>query len=200
MLKDGWQRPWSSSVLVRSIDGHIYDISPVQTKFSTEDGGYPERRFALTDVTKLLGHDKIKLFDGKIHSAGDTEPVDNEAPGLYDYSYVPESKLDTVCTVISGVASANASQAQSLYGHGHQMNVSVTTTQLVNDVFAPTCVKLPPLLTPDPKPSPTPNPKPTKPTSGIKAPFDRPKAPGAPNTGSQPLFADGYQAPIFAQR
>ena len=46
MLKDGWQRPWSSSVLVRSIDGHIYDISPVQTKFSTEDGGYPERRFA----------------------------------------------------------------------------------------------------------------------------------------------------------
>ena len=200
MLKDGWQRPWSSSVLVRSIDGHIYDISPVQTKFSTEDGGYPERRFALTDVTKLLGHDKIKLFDGKIHSTGDTDPVDNEAPGLYDYSFVPESKLDTVCTVISGVASANASQAQSLYGHGHPMNVSITTTKLVNDVFAPTCVKLPPLLTPDPKPSPTPNPKPTKPTSGIKAPFDRPKAPGVPNTGSETLFADGYQAPIFAQR
>ena len=200
MLKDGWQRPWSSSVLVRSIDGHIYDISPVQTKFSTEDGGYPERRFALTDVTKLLGHDKIKLFDGKIHSTGDTKPVDNEAPGLYDYSYVPESKPDTVCTVISGVASANASQAQSLYGHGHPMNVSVTTTKLVNDVFAPTCVKLPPLLTPDPKPSPTPNPKPTKPTSGIKVPFDRSKAPGAPNTGSEPLFTDGYQTPIFAQR
>lgn len=200
MLKDGWQRPWSSSVLVRSIDGHIYDISPVQTKFSTEDGGYPERRFALTDVTKLLGHDKIKLFDGKIHSTGDTKPVDNEAPGLYDYSYVPESKLDTVCTVISGVASANASQAQSLYGHGHPMNVSVTTTKLVNDVFAPTCVKLPPLLTPDPKPSPTPNPKPTKPTSGIKAPFDRPKAPGVPNTGSEPLFMSVHRAPIFAQR
>lgn len=200
MLENDLQRPWSSSVLVRSIDGHIYDVSPVQTGFSVEDGGYPERRFALTDVTKLLGHDKIKLFDGKIHSAGDTKPVDNEAPGLYDYSYVPESKLDTVCTVISGVASANASQAQSLYGHGHPMNVSITTTKLVNDVFAPTCVKLPPLLTPDPKPSPTPNPKPTKPTSGVKAPFDRPKAPGAPNTGSQPLFADGYQAPIFAQR
>lgn len=199
MLKNDLQRPWSSSVLVRSIDGHIYDVSPVQTGFSVEDGGYPERRFALTDVTKLLGHDKIKLFDGKIHSEG-TKPVDNEAPGLYDYSYVPESKLDTVCTVISGVASANASQAQSLYGHGHPLNVSVTTTKLVNDVFAPTCVKLPLLLTPDPKPSPTPNPKPTKPTSGIKAPFDRPKAPGAPNTGSQPLFADGYQAPIFAQR
>lgn len=200
MLKDGWQKPWSSSVLVRSIDGHIYDISPVETKFSTEDGGYPERRFALTDVTKLLGHDKIKLFDGKIHSTGDTKPVDNEAPGLYDYSYVPESKLDTVCTVISGVASANASQAQSLYGHGHPMNVSVTTTKLVNDVFAPTCVKLPPLLTPDPKPSPTPNPKPTKPTSGIKAPFDRPKAPGVPNTGSEPLFMSVHRAPIFAQR
>lgn len=199
-MLDDLQRPWSSSVLVRSIDGHIYDVSPVQTGFSVEDGGYPERRFALTDVTKLLGHDKIKLFDGKIHSAGATKPVDNEAPGLYDYSYVPESKLDTVCTVISGVASANASQAQQLYGHGHPMNVSVTTTKLVNDVFAPTCVKLPPLLTPDPKPGPTPNPKPTKPTSGIKAPFDRPKAPGAPNTGSQPLFADGYQAPIFAQR
>ena len=199
MLKDGWQRPWSSSVLVRSIDGHIYDVSPVQTKFSTEDGGYPERRFALTDVTKLLGHDKIKLFDGKIHSTGDTKPVDNEAPGLYDYSYVPESKLDTVCTVISGVASANASQAQSLYGHGHPMNVSVTTTKLVNDVFAPTCVKLPPLLTPDPKPSPTPNPKPTKPTSGIKVPFDRSKAPGVPSTGSEPLFTDGYQTPIFAR-
>ena len=199
MLENDLQRPWSSSVLVRSIDGHIYDVSPVETKFSVEDGGYPERRFALTDVTKLLGHDKIKLFDGKIHSEG-TKPVDNEAPGLYDYSYVPELKLDTVCTVISGVASANASQAQSLYGHGHPLNVSVTTTKLVNDVFAPTCVKLPPLLTPDPKPSPTPNPKPTKPTSGIKAPFDRPKAPGAPNTGSQPLFADGYQAPIFAQR
>ena len=198
MLKDGWQRPWSSSVLVRSIDGHIYDVSPVQTKFSTEDGGYPERRFALTDVTKLLGHDKIKLFDGKIHSEG-TKPVDNEAPGLYDYSYVPESKLDTVCTVISGVASANASQAQSLYGHGHPMNVSVTTTKLVNDVFAPTCVKLPPLLTPDPKPSPTPNPKPTKPTSGIKAPFDRSKAPGAPNTGSEPLFMSVHRAPIFAR-
>ena len=197
MLKNDLQRPWSSSVLVRSIDGHIYDVSPVQTGFSVEDGGYPERRFALTDVTKLLGHDKIKLFDGKIHSEG-TKPVDNEAPGLYDYSYVPESKLDTVCTVISGVASANASQAQSLYGHGHPLNVSVTTTKLVNDVFAPTCVKLPPLLTPDPKPSPTPNP--TKLTSGIKAPFDRPKAPGAPNTGSQPLFADGYQAPIFARR
>ena len=196
MLKDGWQKPWSSSVLVRSIDGHIYDVSPVQTKFSTEDGGYPERRFALTDVTKLLGHDKIKLFDGKIHSEG-TKPVDNEAPGLYDYSYVPESKLDTVCTVISGVASANASQAQSLYGHGHPMNVSVTTTKLVNDVFAPTCVKLPPLLTPDPKPSPTPNPKPTKPTSGIKVPFDRSKAPGVPSTGSEPLFTDGYQTPIF---
>ena len=200
MLKDGWQRPWSSSVLVRSIDGHIYDISPVQTKFSTEDGGYPERRFALTDVTKLLGHDKIKLFDGKIHSTGDTKPVDNEAPGLYDYSYVPESKLDTVCTVISGVASANASQAQSLYGHGHPLNVSVTTTKLVNDVFAPTCVKLPPLLTPDPKPSPTPNPKPTKPTSGIKAPFDRSKAPGVPNTGNEPLFMSVHLAPIFAQR
>ena len=200
MLKDGWQKPWSSSVLVRSIDGHIYDVSPVQTKFSTEDGGYPERRFALTDVTKLLGHDKIKLFDGKIHSTGDTKPVDNEAPGLYDYSYVPESKLDTVCTVISGVASANASQAQSLYGHGHPMNVSVTTTKLVNDVFTPTCVKLPPLLTPDPKPSPTPNPKPTKPTSGVKAPFDRPKAPGAPNTGSEPLFMSVHRAPIFAQR
>lgn len=196
MLKDGWQRPWSSSVLVRSIDGHIYDVSPVQTKFSTEDGGYPERRFALTDVTKLLGHDKIKLFDGKIHSAG-TKPVDNEAPGLYDYSYVPESKLDTVCTVISGVASANASQAQQLYGHGHPMNVSVTTTKLVNDVFAPTCVKLPPLLTPDPKPSPTPNPKPT---SGIKAPFDRSKAPGVPNTGSEPLFMSVHRAPIFARR
>ena len=200
MLENDLQRPWSSSVLVRSIDGHIYDVSPVQTGFSVEDGGYPERRFALTDVTKLLGHDKIKLFDGKIHSTGETKPVDNEAPGLYDYSYVPESKLDTVCTVISGVASANASQAQSLYGHGHPMNVSVTTTKLVNDVFTPTCVKLPPLLTPDPKPSPTPNPKPTKPTSGIKAPFDRPKAPGAPNTGSQPLFADGYQTPIFARR
>ena len=200
MLKDGWQRPWSSSVLVRSIDGHIYDVSPVQTKFSTEDGGYPERRFALTDVTKLLGHDKIKLFDGKIHSTGDTKLVDNEAPGLYDYSYVPESKLDTVCTVISGVASANASQAQQLYGHGHPMNVSVTTTKLVNDVFAPTCVKLPPLLTPDPKPNPTPNPKPTKPTSGIKAPFDRSKAPGAPNTGSEPLFMSVHRAPIFAQR
>lgn len=200
MLKDGWQRPWSSSVLVRSIDGHIYDISPVQTKFSTEDGGYPERRFALTDVTKLLGHDKIKLFDGKIHSTGDTKPVDNEAPGLYDYSYVPESKLDTVCTVISGVASANASQAQSLYGHGHPMNVSITTTKLVNDVFAPTCVKLPPLPTPDPKPSPTPNPKPTKPTSGIKAPFDRSKAPGVPNTGSQPLFMSVHHTPIFARR
>lgn len=200
MLKDGWQKPWSSSVLVRSIDGHIYDVSPVQTKFSTEDGGYPERRFALTDVTKLLGHDKIKLFDGKIHSTGDTKPVDNEAPGLYDYSYVPESKLDTVCTVISGVASANASQAQPLYGHGHPMNVSVTTTKLVNDVFAPTCVKLPPLLTPDPKPSPTPNPKPTKPTSGIKVPFDRPKAPGAPNTGSEPLFMSVHRVPIFARR
>lgn len=200
MLKDGWQKPWSSSVLVRSIDGHIYDVSPVQTKFSTEDGGYPERRFALTDVTKLLGHDKIKLFDGKIHSTGDTKPVDNEAPGLYDYSYVPESKLDTVCTVISGVASANASQAQSLYGHGHPMNVSVTTTKLVNDVFTPTCVKLPPLLTPDPKPSPTPNPKPTKPTSGIKAPFDRPKAPGAPNTGSEPLFMSVHRSPIFTRR
>lgn len=200
MLKDGWQKPWSSSVLVRSIDGHIYDISPVETKFSTEDGGYPERRFALTDVTKLLGRDKIKLFDGKIHSTGDTKPVDNEAPGLYDYSYVPESKLDTVCTVISGVASANASQAQSLYGHGHPMNVSVTTTKLVNDIFTPTCVKLPPLLTPDPKPSPTPNPKPTKPTSGIKAPFDRPKAPGVPNTGSEPLFMSVHRAPIFARR
>jgi len=198
MLKDGWQRPWSSSVLVRSIDGHIYDVSPVQTKFSTEDGGYPERRFALTDVTKLLGHDKIKLFDGKIHSEG-TKPVDNEAPGLYDYSYVPESKLDTVCTVISGVASANASQAQSLYGHGHPMNVSVTTTKLVNDVFAPTCVKLPPLLTPDPKPSPTPNPKPTKPTSGIKVPFDRSKAPGVPSTGSEPLFMSVHREPIFAR-
>lgn len=200
MLKDGWQRPWSSSVLVRSIDGHIYDISPVQTKFSTEDGGYPERRFALTDVTKLLGRDKIKLFDGKIHNTGDTKPVDNEAPGLYDYSYVPESKLDTVCTVISGVASANASQAQSLYGHGHPLNVSVTTTKLVNDAFAPTCVKLPPLLTPDPKPGPTPNPKPTKPTSGIKAPFDRPKAPGVPNTGSEPLFMSVHRAPVFARR
>ena len=199
MLKDGWQRPWSSSVLVRSIDGHIYDVSPVQTKFSTEDGGYPERRFALTDVTKLLGHDKIKLFDGKIHSEG-TKPVDNEASGLYDYSYVPESKLDTVCTVISGVASANASQAQSLYGHGHPMNVSVTTTKLVNDVFAPTCVKLPPLLTPDPKPSPTPNPKPTKPTSGIKVPFDRSKAPGVPSTGSEPLFMSVHRAPVFARR
>lgn len=199
MLKDGWQRPWSSSVLVRSIDGHIYDVSPVQTKFSTEDGGYPERRFALTDVTKLLGHDKIKLFDGKIHSEG-TKPVDNEAPGLYDYSYVPESKLDTVCTVISGVASANASQAQQLYGHGHPMNVSVTTTKLVNDIFTPTCVKLPPLLTPDPKPSLTPNPKPAKPTSDIKAPFDRSKAPGVPNTGSQPLFMSVHHAPIFARR
>ena len=199
MLKDGWQRPWSSSVLVRSIDGHIYDVSPVETKLSTEDGGYPERRFALTDVTKLLGHDKIKLFDGKIHSEG-TKPVDNEAPGLYDYSYVPESKLDTVCTVISGVASANASQAQSLYGHGHPMNVSITTTKLVNDVFAPTCVKLPPLPTPDPKPSPTPNPKPTKPTSGIKAPFDRSKAPGVPNTGSEPLFMSVHRAPVFARR
>ncbi len=199
MLENDLQRPWSSSVLVRSIDGHIYDVSPVQTGFSVEDGGYPERRFALTDVTKLLGHDKIKLFDGKIHSAGDTEPVDNEAPGLYDYSYVPESKLDTVCTVISGVASANASQAQSLYGHGHPLNVSVTTTKLVNDVFAPTCVKLPPLLTPDPKPSPTPNPKPTKPTSGIKAPFDRPKAPGVPNTGNEPLFMSVHLAPIFAR-
>ena len=198
-MLDDLQRPWSSSVLVRSIDGHIYDVSPVQTGFSVEDGGYPERRFALTDVTKLLGHDKIKLFDGKIHSAGATKPVDNEAPGLYDYSYVPESKLDTVCTVISGVASANASQAQSLYGHGHPMNVSVTTTKLVNDVFAPTCVKLPPLLTPDPKPSPTPNPKPTKPTSGIKVPFDRSKAPGVPSTGSEPLFTDGYQTPIFAR-
>lgn len=198
-MLDDLQRPWSSSVLVRSIDGHIYDVSPVQTGFSVEDGGYPERRFALTDVTKLLGHDKIKLFDGKIHSAGATKPVDNEAPGLYDYSYVPESRLDTVCTVISGVASANASQAQQLYGHGHPMNVSVTTTKLVNDIFTPTCVKLPPLLTPDPKPSPTPNPKPTKPTSGIKAPFDRPKAPGVPNTGSEPLFTDGYQTPIFAR-
>ena len=199
MLKDGWQRPWSSSVLVRSIDGHIYDVSPVETKFSTEDGGYPERRFALTDVTKLLGRDKIKLFDGKIYSTGDTKPVDNEASGLYDYSYVPESKLDTVCTVISGVASANASQAQSLYGHGHPMNVSVTTTKLVNDVFAPTCVKLPPLLTPDPKPSPTPNPKPTKPTSGIKVPFDRSKAPGVPSTGSEPLFMSVHREPIFAR-
>ena len=198
-MLDDLQRPWSSSVLVRSIDGHIYDVSPVQTGFSVEDGGYPERRFALTDVTKLLGHDKIKLFDGKIHSTGDTKLVDNEAPGLYDYSYVPESKLDTVCTVISGVASANASQAQSLYGHGHPLNVSVTTTKLVNGAFAPTCVKLPPLLTPDPKPSPTPNPKPTKPTSGIKVPFDRSKAPGVPSTGSEPLFTDGYQTPIFAR-
>ncbi|RYC75026.1 hypothetical protein [Candidatus Nanoperiomorbus periodonticus] len=199
-MLNAWRRPWSSSVLVRGVNGHIYDVSPVETKFSTEDGGYPERRFALTDVTKLLGHDKIKLFDGKIHSAGATKPVDNEAPGLYDYSFVPESKPDTVCTVISGVAGANAGQALAIYNLPADANISVTTTKLVNDVFAPTCVKLPPLLTPDPKPSPTPNPKPTKPTSGIKAPFDRPKAPGAPNTGSQPLFADGYQAPIFARR
>lgn len=198
-MLDDLQRPWSSSVLVRSIDGHIYDVSPVQTGFSVEDGGYPERRFALTDVTKLLGRDKIKLFDGKIHSAG-TKPVDNEAPGLYDYSYVPESRLDTVCTVISGVAGANAGQALAIYNLPADANISVTTTKLVNDVFAPTCVKLPPLLTPDPKPSLTPNPKPTKPTSGIKVPFDRSKAPGAPNTGSEPLFMSVHRAPVFARR
>ena len=199
-MLNAWRRPWSSSVLVRGVNGHIYDVSPVETKFSTEDGGYPERRFALTDVTKLLGHDKIKLFDGKIHSAGATKPVDNEAPGLYDYSFVPESKPDTVCTVISGVAGANAGQALAIYNLPADANISVTTTKLVNGTFAPTCVKLPPLLTPDPKPSPTPSPKPTKPTSGIKVPFDRSKAPGVPNTGSEPLFMSVHRAPIFARR
>lgn len=180
--------------VARGADGAIHTIT--DTHINSPNQYFVGRSVDPINVGTLLGgKQKIKLLSGEVETRyrGDTGYTDypKDLP-FYDFAFVPQSQPDTVCVGLSGAA----------YNRiiGENRSPKFETIQPVDGTIPSTCVKLPPLLTPDPKPNPTPNPKPTKPTGDVKAPFSQSKAPGVPNTGNEPLFMSVHRAPVFARR
>ena len=182
--------------VTRGADGVIYAIT--DTHIDTSPSGYfLGRTVEPVKIGSFLSKQKIKLLSGEIETrhmedTGYQAPDPTKDIPMYDYAFVPQDKPDTICVGLSGAA----------YNRiiGENRSPKFETIQPVDGTIPSTCVKLPPLLTPDPKPNPTPNPKPTKPTGDVKAPFSQSKAPGVPNTGNEPLFMSVHRAPVFARR
>lgn len=170
--------------VTRGADGVIYAIT--DTHIDTNPSGYfLGRTVEPVKIGSFLSKQKIKLLSGEIETKHMEDTVE-QAPypakdiPMYDYAFVPQDKPDTICVGLSGAAYNRI--------HGENRGPLFETIQPVNGTLPSTCVKLPPWNDGKSNPSPVPG----APTT--------PKAPGAPNTGSELLFADGYQTPIFAQR
>lgn len=170
--------------VTRGADGVIYAIT--DTHIDTNPSGYfLGRTVEPVKIGSFLSKQKIKLLSGEIETKHMEDTVE-QAPypakdiPMYDYAFVPQDKPDTICVGLSGAAYNRI--------HGENRGPLFETIQPVNGTLPSTCVKLPPWNDGKSNPSPVPG----APTT--------PKAPGVPNTGSELLFADGYQTPIFAQR
>lgn len=170
--------------VTRGADGVIYAIT--DTHIDTNPSGYfLGRTVEPVKIGSFLSKQKIKLLSGEIETrrmedTGYQAPDPTKDIPMYDYAFVPQDKPDTICVGLSGAAYNRI--------HGENRGPLFETIQPVDGTLPSTCVKLPPWNDGKSNPSPVPG----APTT--------PKAPGVPNTGSEPLFTDGYQAPIFAQR
>ena len=120
--------------------------------------------FEPVDVTTLISKQPVSLFSGDIR----LNDVFNHSDKIYDYSFVPQDRPNTICTALSGVAYENTIEQEGTVIHlPHQ------TTQPVDGTLPATCVSIPDHVQP---PTPT-NPTPTPGVPGT------PKLPGVPNTG-----------------
>lgn len=174
-----------------SDDGPIYDMSARSAKpmptIDSFTGGGPVMRsgnkfyglkhhvswlcgdnvscgFEPVDVTTLISKQPVSLFSGDIR----LNDVFNHSDKIYDYSFVPQDRPNTICTALSGVAYENTIEQEGTVIHlPHQ------TTQPVDGTLPATCVSIPDHVQP---PTPT-NPTPTPGVPGT------PKLPGVPNTG-----------------
>lgn len=174
-----------------SDDGPIYDMSARSAKpmptIDSFTGGGPVMRsgnkfyglkhhvswlcgdnvscgFEPVDVTTLISKQPVSLFSGDIR----LNDVFNHSDKIYDYSFVPQDRPNTICTALSGVAYENTIEQEGTVIHlPHQ------TTQPVDGTLPATCVSIPDHVQP---PTPT-NPTPTPSVPGT------PKLPGVPNTG-----------------
>lgn len=169
--------------VTRGADGVIYAIT--DTHIDTNPSGYfLGRTVEPVKIGSFLSKQKIKLLSGEIETKHMEDTVE-QAPypakdiPMYDYAFVPQDKPDTICVGLSGAAYNRI--------HGENRGPLFETIQPVDGTLPSTCVKLPPWNDGKSNPSPVPG----APTT--------PKAPGVPNTGSEPLFTDGYQTPIFAR-
>ncbi len=174
-----------------SDDGPIYDMSARSAKpmptIDSFTGGGPVMRsgnklyglkhhvswlcgdnvscgFEPVDVTTLISKQPVSLFSGDIR----LNDVFNHSDKIYDYSFIPQDRPNTICTALSGVAYENTIEQEGTVIHlPHQ------TTQPVDGTLPATCVSIPDHIQPA---TPT-NPTPTPSVPGT------PKLPGAPNTG-----------------
>ena len=169
--------------VTRGADGVIYAIT--DTHIDTNPSGYfLGRTVEPVKIGSFLSKQKIKLLSGEIETrrmedTGYQAPDPTKDIPMYDYAFVPQDKSDTICVGLSGAAYNRI--------HGENRGPLFETIQPVDGTLPSTCVKLPPWNDGKSNPSPVPG----APTT--------PKAPGVPNTGSEPLFTDGYQTPIFAR-
>ncbi len=170
--------------VTRGADGVIYAIT--DTHIDTNPSGYfLGRTVEPVKIGSFLSKQKIKLLSGEIETKHMEDTVE-QAPypakdiPMYDYAFVPQDKPDTICVGLSGAAYNRI--------HGENRGPLFETIQPVDGTLPSTCVKLPPWNDGKSNPSPVPG----APTT--------PKAPGVPNTGSQPLFMSVHRAPVFARR
>ena len=174
-----------------SDDGPIYDMSARSAKpmpaIDSFTGGGPVMRsgnklyglkhhvswlcgdnvscgFEPVDVTTLISKQPVSLFSGDIR----LNDVFNHSDKIYDYSFVPQDRPNTICTALSGVAYENTIEQEGTVIHlPHQ------TTQPVDGTLPATCVSIPDHIQPATPTNPTPTP-------GVPG---TPKTPGVPNTG-----------------
>lgn len=174
-----------------SDDGPIYDMSARSAKpmpaIDSFTGGGPVMRsgnkfyglkhhvswlcgdnvscgFEPVDVTTLISKQQVSLFSGDIR----LNDVFNHSDKIYDYSFVPQDRPNTICTALSGVAYENTIEQEGTVIHlPHQ------TTQPVDGTLPATCVSIPDHVQPATPTNPTPTP--STPST--------PKLPGVPNTG-----------------
>ena len=174
-----------------SDDGPIYDMSARSAKpmpaIDSFTGGGPVMRsgnkfyglkhhvswlcgdnvscgFEPVDVTTLISKQPVPLFSGDIR----LNDVFNHSDKIYDYSFVPQDRPNTICTALSGVAYENTIEQEGTVIHlPHQ------TTQPVDGTLPATCVSIPDHVKPPAPANPTPTP-------GVPG---TPKLPGVPNTG-----------------
>lgn len=174
-----------------SDDGPIYDMSARSAKpmpaIDSFTGGGPVMRsgnklyglkhhvswlcgdnvscgFEPVDVTTLVSKQPVSLFSGDIR----LNDVFNHSDKIYDYSFVPQDRPNTICTALSGVAYENTIEQE-----GTVIHLSHQTTQPVDGTLPATCVSIPDHIQPPTPANPTPTPG--APTT--------PKLPGVPNTG-----------------
>ena len=174
-----------------SDDGPIYDMSARSAKpmpaIDSFTGGGPVMRsgnkfyglkhhvswlcgdnvscgFEPVDVTTLISKQPVSLFSGDIR----LNDVFNHSDKIYDYSFVPQDRPNTICTALSGVAYENTIEQEGTVIHlPHQ------TTQPVDGTLPATCVSIPDHIQPATPTNPTPTP-------GVPGTS---KLPGVPNTG-----------------